>query len=166
MQLPPDSTPQRDHAARTALRRRGVPAAVALLVAAFLPLGCGTAVPSSLNGGAGFVVGTRGRAPFAGAPLAARFASAYARSAYSPRPPGLPGVTAAVQGALVSAAGRVPPGRRRLRPRLLGLTFTPRGATLEASARIGDGRSPPFTVGFTVRRVGHGWRVVAISLPG
>jgi hypothetical protein len=32
--------------------------------------------------------------------------------------------------------------------------------------RIGDGRSPPFSVGFLVRKQGSRWRVATISPPG
>jgi hypothetical protein len=98
--------------------------------------------------------------------LARRFAVAYARCAYLRRPPRLPGATAAVSREIAFAAQRVPPNRRRLRPRLLSLALQPQGvARLSASAQIGDGRSPPFSVGFTVNRVGRRWRVVAISPP-
>lgn len=173
MQLPPDSTTDGDSVERTACSRlrRGVPGAAALLAAGSLLGGCGAEVPSSASGGAEFVVGTRSgalpAAPLDAAHFAARFANAYARNAYLSRPPRLTGTTAAVQGALVLAARRVPPGRRRLHPHLLGLTLAPHGArALEGSAQIGDGRSPPFTVGFTVGRVGYRWRVIAISLPG
>jgi hypothetical protein len=99
--------------------------------------------------------------------LAHRFALAYAHGAYWHRSPRLPGATAAVSRKVALAAKRVPPDRRRLRPRLLTLVLQPEGATaLSANARIGDRRSPPFSVGFTVERVGRRWQVVAISLPG
>jgi hypothetical protein len=36
---------------------------------------------------------------------------------------------------------------------------------LSASAQVSDGRSPPFSISFSVERVAGRWRVVAISLP-
>jgi hypothetical protein len=103
----------------------------------------------------------------AAARLANRFATAYARSAYLRHPLPLPGATAAVRRSIVAAAARVPPSRRRLHPRALALVPRPHGsAALSASVRIGDGRSPPFSVGFLVKRSGPRWRVVAISPPG
>ena len=103
----------------------------------------------------------------AAAHLAKRFAVAYAASAYLRRPPGLPGTTALVRRDIALAAARVPPGRRRRRPHLRALALQPQGASaLSASARIADGRFPPFSVGFTIRRVGDRWRVIAISPPG
>jgi hypothetical protein len=99
--------------------------------------------------------------------LAHRFAAAYARSVYLRRPPRLPGTTAALARNLATAGARVPPARRGLRPRAAAVALEPRdAATLAATVEIGDGRSPPFSVGFLVKRRASGWRVVAISSPG
>lgn len=146
-------------------------AALLLTVVCALEAGCGASAPPPraapvLAAGrpAGWVAGPQ---LAAGAHLAKRFAAAYARGAYLRRPLGVPGATASVNRELALAAKRVPPDRRRLRPRLLSLALQPEhAATLSAGARIGDGRSPPFSIAFTVSRVGGRWRVVAISLPG
>lgn len=98
--------------------------------------------------------------------LARRFAVAYSRNAYRRRPSRLPGATVTVSREVALAAQRVPHNRRGLKPRLLSLALQPDGvAGLSASARIGDGRSPPFSVGFTLERRGGRWRVVSISPP-
>lgn len=102
----------------------------------------------------------------AGAELARRFARAYARSAYMRSPPSLPGETAGVARALSAAADRVPPTRRRLRPRLTRLHLSPHGAsTLRASAAVTDRRDPPFSIGFTLRRRGGRWLITTVSPP-
>jgi hypothetical protein len=99
--------------------------------------------------------------------LARRFAAAYARTVYRRRPARLPGATAALRRDLAAASSRVPPARRGLHPRALAVTVEPRdAATLAAEVEIGDGHSPPFSVGFLVKRSGSRWRVVAISPPG
>jgi hypothetical protein len=133
--------------------------------------GCGSGghtepSPSSL------VVGRRA-APIPRAQLAAaagtawRFAAAYARSAYSRRPPRLPDASPAVERAVHEAAARVPDARRGLRPRVSGLELRPtEGREIAASVRVADGVSPPFEVGFLLREGPGGWRVVSISLPG
>jgi hypothetical protein len=100
-----------------------------------------------------------------GALLARRAASAYGAGAYRRRPPILPEETGPVSSAVAAAAGRVPRSRRRLRPELRGLRLHAIGVDrIVATAEVGDGVSPPFTVGIELhwRR---GWRVVAISLP-
>jgi hypothetical protein len=100
-----------------------------------------------------------------GALLARRAAGAYAIGAYDLRPPVLPEETGAVAAALSAGARRVPAARRRLHPYLRGFHLRVIGADrLEAIVAIGDGVSPPFTVGIELlwRR---GWRVAAISLP-
>lgn len=155
-------------AARQGWRHTSV--VVALLAICALHAGCGTSAPSPRAETALLAGSSSG--PVAGphlapaARLTRRFAVAYARSAYLRHPPQLPGATAAVGREVALAAQRVPPGRRRLHPRLLSLALQPQGVEgLSASAQIGDGRSPPFSVGFTVNRVGWRWRVVAISPP-
>ncbi len=99
--------------------------------------------------------------------LARRFAAAYARSIYRRWPARLPGATAALRRDLAAAASRVPPARRGLHPRALAVTVEPRDAgMLAGTVKIGDGRSPPFSVGFLVKQSGSRWRVVAVSAPG
>lgn len=166
---PNTSPPSTEAADRRRLRRCARRPLVLLLICPLLTA-CGAAAPT-VGSHTALIVGAR-RGTAAGPWLAAayrladRFAAAYARGAYRRHPPRLPGATAAVGRAVGAAAERVPPARRRLRPRVLALTLQPRGAaTLAASVRIGDGHSTPFSVGFTVGRVGSGWRVIAISLP-
>jgi hypothetical protein len=49
---------------------------------------------------------------------------------------------------------------------MLGLRLRLGGdAGVVAAASIGDGRSPPFSVGFTVSRRGGSWLVTSISPP-
>jgi hypothetical protein len=99
--------------------------------------------------------------------IAHRFAVAYARSVYLRRPVRLPGVTAALAHRLATAAARVPPARRGLHPWALAVALRPRDAkTLAGAVEIGDGRSPPFSVGFLVKQLGSRWRVISISPPG
>lgn len=101
------------------------------------------------------------------ADLAERFASAYARSIYLPRPPRLPGATSGVQRQLREAARRVPPARRGRHPHLASLRLELKAAgVLAASVAIDDGHGPVFSVGFNVQRRGSRWWVVAISPPG
>lgn len=147
-------------------RRAGVLLGLALL--AFVLVGCSsgdtnTHTSSSLLSGRGG--GTAAAQPLPAARLARRFAYAYARSIYRRRPPRLPGTTAALRRDLLAAASRVPPTRRKLRPHALAVTVRPRGAALAGVVRIGDGRSPAFSVGFLVRKQGSRWRVVTISPP-
>jgi hypothetical protein len=159
--------PPRDTAPRTSrstLRRRLRCAPVlALLPLCLLNAGCGTRASSARRPPA-LVVGGRG-GPVGASQLARRFAFAYARNIYRRRPPRLPGATAALSRDLAVASSRVPPARRGLHPRALVVTLRPRGAGLAGVVEIGDGRSPPFSVGFLVRKQGSRWRVVAISLP-
>ena len=99
--------------------------------------------------------------------LARRFAVAYARGIYKRRQIYLPGATAALERDIAAAAARVPPARRGLHPRALAVALEPRSAVaLAATVKVGDGHSPPFSVGFLVKRRGSRWRVVAISPPG
>jgi hypothetical protein len=139
-------------------------------VLALVVASCGGA-PSGRHPGDSLIVGRRGAsiepaALSAGAELASRFARAYARAAYLPFPPPLPGESAAVARALGAAADRVPPARRRLRPRLNGLQLSPLGATgLRASATITDRRDPPFSIGFVLRRRGGRWLITTVSPP-
>jgi hypothetical protein len=118
-----------------------------------------------LSGARGGSVATDQLAP--AARVAHLFAYAYARSIYRRRPPRLPGASAALRRDLLAAASRVPRARRGLHPRALAVTLRPRGAAaLAGMVKIGDGRSPPFSVGFLVRKQGSRWRVVTISPPG
>ncbi|HET8565491.1 MAG TPA: hypothetical protein VFL77_03360 [Solirubrobacterales bacterium] len=147
-------------------RRAGVLPGLALL--AFVLVGCSsgdtnTHTSSSLLSGRGG--GTAAAQLVPAARLARRFAYAYARSIYRRRPPRLPGTTAALRRDLLAAASRVPPTRRGLRPHALAVTVRPRGAALASVVRIGDDRSPAFSVGFLVRKQGSRWRVVTISPP-
>jgi len=140
------------------------------LVAAALIAGCDSGRQDP-PGASPLLRGAKG-APVAGelalaARLARRFAHAYARSAYRRRPPRLPGATDALTRHLGQAAARVPPSRRHLRPRARHIVLELAGSiTLRGSVEVGDGRSPPFSVGFTLRKGASGWRVVSASPPG
>ncbi len=102
----------------------------------------------------------------AAAQLGTRFARAYARTAYLRHPPRLPGVTTALADQLSQVAARVPEGRRHLRPRALKVSLEPTSRTsLRGSVQIGDGHSPPFSVGFAVEKRHSRWRVVSASPP-
>lgn len=155
----------------TSPRRQPVVAlASVLLVIGLLQPGCGASAPSKrpgsepLAGGKGAVLDPE---LARGARLAQRFAAAYARSAYRRKPPPLPGAIVAVRRSLLAAAARVPEARHQLHPRARGLALQAHNrTTLAASVRVSDGRFPSFSVGFTVRRVGNRWRVIAISPPG
>ncbi len=149
-------------------RRAGASLGLALLAVALV--GCSSG-DTNTQAGSSLLSGTRGGSIAAeqlapAARVARRFAYAYARSIYRRRPPRLPGATAALRRDLSAAASRVPPARRGLHPRALAVTLRPRGAALAGVVEIGDGRSPPFSVGFLVRKQGSRWRVVTISPPG
>lgn len=151
-------------------RRMSVHGALASLCSAALIAGCGqTAAPSvdaprPLSEG-DIAIGERQLAE--AARVARGFAAAYALNAYVASPPPLPGATPTVNRVLRVAAARVPRARRRLRPKALSLALFPRGVTqVDASVRIGDGRSPDFTVGFSVRLLSGRWRVASVSPPG
>jgi len=162
MHAPRDSTPR---SSGSDLRRHlRVSSVLALLPICLLHAGCGARAPST-GGAPALVVSGRGGS-VAASQLAHRFAFAYARSIYRRRPPRLPGATAALRRDLAVAASRVPPARRGLHPRALAVTLRPRGAALAGVVEIGDGRSPPFSVGFLIRKQGSRWRVVTISPPG
>jgi hypothetical protein len=123
-----------------------------------------------VGGGELLTVGARRGAPpparlRSGARLARRAAETYAAGAYRRRPPVLPEETGSVASAIAAAAGRVPLSRRRLHPELRGLRLHAIGVgRVVATAEVGDGVSPPFTVGIELRWR-SGWRVVAVSLP-
>jgi hypothetical protein len=120
---------------------------------------------SLLSGAQGSAVAAEQRA--AAARVARRFATAYARSAYRRRPPPLPGASAALTRRLALAAAKVPLARRRLRPHPLAIVLElDRADTLRGSVEVGDGHSPPFSVGFTLKKRDVGWRVVSASPPG
>jgi hypothetical protein len=71
-----------------------------------------------------------------------------------------------IPGETAAAASRVPPARRHLRPRLLGLRlWLGPGRSIGAAVRIVDGRFPPFSVSFTAGRRGGRWVITSISLP-
>lgn len=117
--------------------------------------------PSDLLSGAHASVPTAARAS------ARRFATAYARSIYDPSPPRLPAATPEVALALRAAASRIPPSRRGLTPRPSGLALRPLDAEhASAAVTIDDGRSPPFSVGFTLDLRDGRWLVTRISPPG
>ena len=148
-------------------RRAGSSLGLALLALALV--GC-SSDDTNTQARSSLLSGTRGGSVAAGqlapaARLARCFATAYARTIYQRHPPLLPGATAALRRDLAAAASRVPPARRGLHPRALAVTLRPRGAALAGVVKIGDGRSPPFAVGFLVRKQGSRWRVVAISPP-
>jgi hypothetical protein len=132
--------------------------------------GCGSGGHAD-PGPSSLVVGRRA-APLPRAQLAAaagtawRFADAYARSAYSRRPPDLPDATPSVERAVREAAARIPVARRGLRPRVSGLELRPEGSEVTGSIRLTDGVSSPFEVGLRLREGPTGWIVVSISLPG
>jgi hypothetical protein len=148
------------------------PASFALLfvVICALHAGCGGPAPSHRIESA--LVAGRESGPVAGptlAPavrLAKRFADAYVRSIYRPRPPRLPGAALAVERHLLAAAAHVPLARRNHHPRAGAVRLEPRSASvLGASVLIEDRSSPSFSVSFTVARRDGRWRVVAISPP-
>ena len=151
--------------------RRRTAASLGLALLAVALVGCSSS-DTDTQAGSSLLSGTRGGSIAAGqlaaaAHVARRFAYAYARSIYRRRPPRLPGTTAALRRDLSAAASRVPPARRGLHPRALAVTLRPRGAAVLAGmVEIGDGRSPPFSVGFLVRKQGSRWRVTNISPPG
>jgi len=148
-------------------RRAGASLGLALLALALVGCSSGdtnTQTRSSLlSGPRGGPLAAMQLAP--AAHLARRFAFAYARSIYRRYPPRMPGATTALRRDLSAAASRVPPARRGLHPHALAVNLRPRGAALAGVVKIGDGRSPPFAVGFLVRKQGSRWRVVAISPP-
>jgi hypothetical protein len=149
-------------------RRRAV-ASFGLALLAVALVGCSSG-DTNTKADSSLLSGTRGGSLAAeqlapAARVARRFAYAYARSIYQRRPPRLPGATAALCRDLLAAASRVPPARRGLHPRALAVTLRPRGAALAGVVEIGDGRSPPFSVGFFVRKLGSRWRVTTISPP-
>lgn len=149
--------------------RRRATASLGLALLAVALGGCSSG-GTNTQAGSSLLSGTRGGSLAAGqlaaaAHVAHRFAYAYARSIYRRRPPSLPGTTTALRRDLSAAASRVPPARRSLHPRALAVTLRPRGAALAGLVEIGDGRSPPFSVGFLVRKQGSRWRVVTISPP-
>jgi hypothetical protein len=142
----------------------------ALIAGMALLIGCGGMGPSGrTHDRSALIVGRRAPSsrPSAWAVgLAHRFASTYARDAYLRRPPAIPGESVPVRRAVVEAASRVPPARRGLRPRLLGLRlWLLPGGSLGAAARIGGGRFPPFSVGFSVGSRGGRQLITSISLP-
>lgn len=149
-------------------RRAGASLGLALLAVALA--GCSSG-GTDTQAGSSLLSGTRGGSIAAAqlapaAHVARRFAYAYARSIYRRRLPRLPETTAALRRDLSAAASRVPPTRRGLHPRALAVTLRPQGAeALAGVVKIGDGRSPPFSVSFLVRKQGSGWRVVTISPP-
>jgi len=148
--------------------RRAAAGLLALLALSAAACG-GTPRPAGGGRAPALLVGRRGTPPsqlLGAARTAGRFARAYAIGAYGRRAPDAPGESRMVRRALAAAAGRVPPARRGLHPRLLGLRLRPLGrGELGATARIGDGRYPPFTIGFTISRRGGRWIVTTISLP-
>ncbi|HEY7950535.1 MAG TPA: hypothetical protein VID51_06840 [Solirubrobacterales bacterium] len=149
--------------------RRRAGASLGLTLLALALVGCSSG-DTNTHARSSLLSGTRGGSVAAGqlapaARLARRFATAYAHTIYRRRPPQLPGATAALRRDLSAAASRVPPARRGLHPRALAVTLRPHGAALAGVVKIGDGRSPPFSVGFFVRKQGSRWRVVTISPP-
>ncbi len=152
---------------------RSAPVAiVALMVLAALGAGgCGPSGARRAGRNVSLVFGVRA-GPIAAfqldhaASVADRFAAAYARAVYLVHPPRLPEATPTLQRRIETAAVRVPPARLRLRPRALSVAIEAQSArALNASVRIGDGRSPPFSVAFLVEHRDSRWRVVAISPP-
>lgn len=149
-------------------RRVGASLGLALLAAAVV--GCSSS-DTHTEAGSSLLSGTRSGSIAAGqlalaARIARQFADAYARSIYQRRPPRLPGAAASLRRDLLAAASRVPPARRGLHPRALAVTLRPRHAALAGVVEIGDGRSPPFSVGFLVQKQGSRWRVTTISSAG
>jgi hypothetical protein len=150
----------------------GHPRPLALLVlgASVCLLGCATgghpgraSSPLVAGGRAGPIPAAR-LAPAAN--LAKRFADAYARSIYRPRPPRLPGATVAVERHLLVATAHVPPARRSHHPRASAVRLEPRSpSVLGASVVIEDRSATSFSVSFTVALRGGRWRVVEISPP-
>jgi hypothetical protein len=132
--------------------------------------GCGAGHPQGPLP-ATLLAGRRGSLPsrpqlIVAARLVRRAAALYARGAYRRVPPRLPAASATVRGALAAAARRVPPSRRALRPRLLGLRLSLLGPrAVRASAAVGDGRFTSFSIAFTLSLRGGRWEITAISLP-
>jgi len=140
-----------------------------LVVAIALLAGCGSG--PSPDEQSSLLHGSKSTYPGAGiapaARIAQRFAASYARSVYLRRPPRLPGATPSLTTQLAQAATRVPPSRRRLHPHAVAIDLVPVGpAALRGNVEIADGRSPVFSVGFTLRKGPAGWRVVSASPPG
>lgn len=142
-----------------------------LLAIALLP-GCGGAAQGErsraeplLQGALGSGIDAADRD--AGARRAISFGRTYARVVYQRNPPRLPGATLALTHRLAEAATRVPPHRRGLHPRAIGVSLVPAGpAAIHGTVTIADGHSLPFSVGFTLERRDDVWRVVAASPPG
>ena len=164
--------PARSHRGRTmrATMPIGAITLLALGSALLLP-GCGgpqdrVPPPTSL------VTGRRAAPPpsaqLASATAVARaFAQAYAPTVYLRRPPRPPHVTSVVRQALILAAARVPASRRSLQPHSAGLELSVLGrGRVSAELRIADGRSPAFSIGFTLAVTAAGWTVVSVSTPG
>jgi hypothetical protein len=147
-------------------------AIIALMVLAALGAGgCGPSGARRAERNVSLVFGGRG-GPIAASQLdhaasvADRFAAAYARAVYLSHPPRLPGATPALQRRIEAAAVRVPPARLGLHPHALSVAIEAQSpVALSASVRIGDGRSPTFSVGFLIELRGSRWRVVGISPP-
>jgi hypothetical protein len=100
------------------------------------------------------------------AAAAERFAHDYVPTVYLRRPP-TPGVTTSVRRSLLIAAARVPRSRRGRHPHLAGLNLRlAADGRVESDLRIVDGRSPSFSIGFTLTHGPAGWRVTSISTPG
>lgn len=142
-----------------------------MVVAVLFAGGCGPSGARSAGGSATLVFGAR-NGPIGGSQLtraasvADRFAAAYARSVYRLYPPRFPEATPELQRRIEAAAVRVPPARLGLHPRALSVAIEAQSAgALSASVRIGDGRSPPFSVAFLLERRGSRWQAVAISPP-
>ena len=161
-----------DRVSRTAADAVVFPVFLVVAAAGIVVLlgGCGSSMPPSSSGGRpDLLAGRHGLAPqglTGAARVARRFALTYAAGAYRRRPPEFTAESSTVLRALAAAAGRVPADRRGLRPRLLRLRLSLRsGGSLAATASIGDGRFPSFSVGFTVARSASGWRVSSFEGP-
>lgn len=139
-------------------------------IAAILLAGCGGTTNRPTGGEPAALLVGHGARPSRGLPVAARlarrFALEYAAGAYHVRAPLIRGETSGVRRALSGAGTRVPADRRGLTPRLLGLRLSLRaGGGLGATASIGDGRFPPFSVGFTVARRDGRWLITSFEAP-
>lgn len=142
------------------------------LAAALLISGCGGSPSTTPSWSSSLVTGRRA-APIPKAQLAAAtdtalsFARVWVPTIYLRRPPRLPSAIPAVHREQMLEAARVPAGRRRLLPRLAGVTLKINGPDqVQADVRVVDGRSPAFSVGATLELRSTEWQVVTISTPG
>lgn len=92
------------------------------------------------------------------------FAHSYAASIYRPGPPRLRSASGRLAQTLARASVSIPATRVGLHPRVTDLRLQPESAgSALATATIDDGKSPPFSVPFSVQRRGSRWVVTALA---